>query len=58
MNSKKNFIVTEFQCWILRKLLNFKGFYFPEKRHGHGMCTGQFKNKYGAFMFGGYGHER
>ena len=34
-----------------------QGFYFPEKRNGHVMCTGLFKNELGAFMFGGYGHH-
>lgn len=32
-----------------------QGFYFPEKRNGHVMCTGRFRDQYGVFLFGGYG---
>jgi hypothetical protein len=39
--------------WVKKRV---QGFYFPEKRNGHVMCTGKFNNDYGVFMFGGYGH--
>ena len=38
--------------WLLQ------GFYFPEKRDGHVMCTGMLNGELGAFMFAGYGHLR
>lgn len=40
--------------WLMRKT---QGFYYPEKRHGHMMCSGSFDGQYGVFVFGGYGHE-
>jgi hypothetical protein len=45
---------------LLINTFNFivKGFYYPEKRNGHVMCTGQLGNEFGVFMFGGYGHQR
>lgn len=40
--------------WIRKRVL---GFYFPEKRSGHVMCTGRYRDQYGVFMFGGYGES-
>ncbi len=43
---------------LLIVVRQIQGFYFPEKRHGHVMCTGRLNSDYGVFMFGGYGHTR
>jgi hypothetical protein len=40
--------------WILKRT---RGPFFPQKRHGHVMCTGRFNGQYGAFVFGGVGHQ-
>ncbi len=44
-----------YKKWIKKRV---QGFYFPEKRNGHVMCTGRYNDDYGVYMFGGYGHAR
>ncbi len=39
--------------WLMKKT---QGFFYPEKRHGHMMCSGRFNGQFGVFVFGGYGH--
>lgn len=40
--------------WLIKKV---QGYYFPEKRNGHVMCTGKLNSDFGVFMFGGNGHS-
>jgi len=39
--------------WVKKRV---QGFYFPQKRNGHSMCSGKFNGEFGVFMFGGFGH--
>lgn len=43
-----------YKKWTKKRV---QGFYFPETRYSHVMCTGKFNNEYGVFLFGGYGHK-
>lgn len=40
--------------WLMKKT---QGFFYPEKRNGHMMCSGRFNGQFGVFVFGGYGHS-